>query len=148
MNLKEIYNKCNEFANSKELRDLFTKYKDKSITDDELTRLDEIYKQVGLKPEIDSEIANSLFKLNRKFALNNGGVLKITRGRTRNDSGICFKVSTETKSNKLEYTDLIKAMYGLRVNYYGQVNTEYISDEFKLACDSIASEILSVNNKC
>jgi hypothetical protein len=141
MNLKEVYHQFKELSESQEVRDLFNKYKNKSITDIELTRLDEISKQIDLKLKIECEIADSLFKLNRKFQLNNGGVLKITRGRTRDDSGVCFKVSTETKSNKLEYTDLIKSMYGLRTDYYGQVYTDYISDEFKLLCDSIASEI-------
>lgn len=140
MNLKDIYQQFKESSNSPELRDLYDKIKNKSITDDELVRLDEILEIGDLKHEIESEIVDSLFKLNRKFQLNNGGVLKITREVTRHDSGVCFKVSTETKSDKLEYADLIKAMYGLRVNYYGQVDTEYISDEFKLACDLITSE--------
>jgi hypothetical protein len=140
MNLKEIYQQFKETSESQELRDLFNKSKNKSITDDELVRLDEIVKLVDLKLEVEEKITDSLFKVNKKFQLNNGGVLKITRGRTRDDSGVCFKVSTETKSNKLEYNDLIKAMYGLRLNYHGQVYTEYISDEFKLACDLIISE--------
>jgi len=141
MNLKEIYHQSNEVVNSQELtmeiRDLYQKLKSKSITDDELNRIDELVAKAELKVKAESKITNTLFQKNRKFKLNNGNILKITRGRTRNDSGVCFKVSNETKSNKLEYSDLIKRMYGLSVNYYGQVYTEYISDEFKLACDLI-----------
>jgi hypothetical protein len=149
MTIKEIYQKFEESSNIRYIDDLKQKYKTTSLfsliellTEDELTIIDEISSKVDLKSNAESIIEEKLFKRGRKFKLNDGSVLKITRGTTRNDGGVCFKVSTETKSDKLEYSALIKAMYGLRKNYYGQIITEYISDEFKNECDNITLNLV------
>jgi len=134
MTFKEIYQESNEIRNSKEFSSLFEKSKNNTITDIELKRFDDLVSRGLLKTELDSKISDLLFKKNRTFLLNNGAILKITKNSPY-ENDVCFKVSNETKSKKLDVKGLVNRLYGL----YREPHNEYISDEFIVECDAIVS---------